>query len=78
MLGIMFAGRNKEETEDEVIYIGMNMHWEPCTVQLPDPMEGCCWSIVSNTAWNPDVLVYDRNKIWMEERSVVVLEIIKE
>ena len=75
VLGIMFAGRNQEETKDEVVYIGMNMHWEAHTVELPEAPKDMQWQIVSNTAWNKDVQVYDGNKIWLEERSVVVLEL---
>ncbi len=75
VLGVMFAGRNQEETKDEVVYIGMNMHWEPHTIELPRAPKGLQWQIVSNTAWNKDVRVYDENKIWLEERSIVVLEL---
>lgn len=74
VLGILFAGRNQKDTEDEIVYIGMNMHWESHHVELPLMPEGYHWEIAVNTAWNQNVCVYDNNHIWMEERSVVILE----
>ena len=36
MIGIMFAGRNAEDTGDDLVFYCMNSYWEPLTLQLPN------------------------------------------
>lgn len=49
LVGIMYAGRNEENTKDDVIFYGINVYWEPLTMQLPDPPAHTCWKICVNT-----------------------------
>lgn len=49
LVGIMYAGRNEENTKDDVIFYGINVYWEPLTMQLPDPPAGTYWKICVNT-----------------------------
>lgn len=52
-LGVMFAGKAEEagaDQEDEVIYVGMNMHWESRHVVLPALPLGFEWRMAVNTA----------------------------
>jgi glycogen operon protein len=41
--GVMYAGRDKNDTHDEIIYVGMNMCWKTQNVMLPRLPEGLCW-----------------------------------
>lgn len=35
VMGVLFAGRNKEDTKDDLIFLAMNMHWEPHEIYFP-------------------------------------------
>lgn len=48
-IGIMFAGRNASNTEDDIIYIGVNAFWENQEIQLPNLPLGRKWHIIMNT-----------------------------
>ena len=49
MIGIMFAGRNIDDTEDDLIFYCMNSYWEPLTLQLPSLTNGMQWRVKVNT-----------------------------
>ena len=49
MIGVMFAGRNKKDTGDDIIFYCMNSYWEPLTMQLPVLTNGMQWKVVVNT-----------------------------
>lgn len=48
-IGIMFAGRNASNTEDDIIYIGVNTFWEEQEIQLPNLPLGRKWRVIMNT-----------------------------
>ena len=48
-IGIMFAGRNASNTEDDIIYIGVNTFWEYQEIQLPNLPLGRKWRVIMNT-----------------------------
>ncbi len=49
LIGIMFAGRNEEDTKDDIVFYCMNSYWEPVNMQLPALPEGMRWKVVMNT-----------------------------
>ncbi|MCI5517539.1 MAG: glycogen debranching enzyme, partial [Roseburia sp.] len=49
LIGIMYAGRNEENTGDDIIFYAMNSYWEPLTAQLPVLQNGMEWKVVVNT-----------------------------
>lgn len=49
MIGIMFAGRNEEDTRDDIVFYCMNSFWEPLTLQLPVLSNSTRWKVVVNT-----------------------------
>lgn len=49
LIGIMYAGRDEEDTRDDIIFYGMNAYWEPLDMQLPKLPEGMQWNICVNT-----------------------------
>ena len=49
LIGILYAGRNKEDTRDDIIFYGMNSYWEPLEMHLPQVPGGWYWKIVANT-----------------------------
>lgn len=74
VLGILFAGRKRDRKEDELVYVGMNMHWEPQEINLPKPPCGYYWKMELNTAVCENPPEPREGKLWMEERSIVILE----
>ena len=49
MIGIMYAGRNEADTEDDMVFYCMNSYWEPLAIQLPPLPDGNRWFIDINT-----------------------------
>ena len=43
LIGIMYAGRNEEDTEDDIVFYCMNAYWEPLVMQLPVLPNGKHW-----------------------------------
>lgn len=49
LIGIMYAGRNEEDTEDDIVFYCMNAYWEPLVMQLPVVPNGKHWHVDTNT-----------------------------
>lgn len=49
MIGVMFAGRNDEDTEDDIVFYCMNAYWQPLVIQLPVLPNGLHWIVDVNT-----------------------------
>ncbi len=49
LIGIMYAGRNEEDTEDDIVFYCMNAYWEPLVLQLPVLPNGKHWHVDTNT-----------------------------
>ena len=80
LIGIMYAGRNAQDTEDDIVFYGMNSYWEPLKMNLPPLAEGYHWKVVANTFCEYDDGIdfehyteHDRNRIRIKERSTIIL-----
>lgn len=49
LIGIMYAGRNEEDTEDDIVFYCMNAYWAPLVMQLPVLPNGKHWHVDTNT-----------------------------
>lgn len=49
LIGIMYAGRNEEDSEDDIVFYGMNAYWNPLDIQLPSLPEHLRWRVCVNT-----------------------------
>lgn len=49
LIGIMYAGRNEEDTEDDIVFYCMNAYWETLVMQLPVLPNGKHWHVDTNT-----------------------------
>ena len=49
MIGVMFAGRNEEDTEDDIVFYCINAYWQPLVIQLPVLPNGLHWIVDVNT-----------------------------
>lgn len=49
LIGIMYAGRNEQDTEDDIVFYCMNAYWEPLVTQLPVLPNGKHWHVDTNT-----------------------------
>lgn len=49
LIGIMYAGRNEKDTEDDIVFYCMNAYWEPLVMQLPVLPNGKHWHVDTNT-----------------------------
>lgn len=80
LIGIMYAGRNADNTDDDMIFYGMNAYWEPLEMILPHLPDGYHWKLVVNTfceyADDADFAAqtqWDERRVRVPERSTVIL-----
>ena len=78
--GVMFAGRNADDTEDDIVFLGINTFWEQQQIKLPDLPHHLMWNVVVNTIHaHSDAFNYNNitrragNTIFLSPRSVVIL-----
>ncbi len=80
VIGVTFAGRNAEDTEDDIIYIGINAHWESHTIRLPELPDHMRWYLAVDTNNGHPGDCYDKSDMpailngsfYMHDRSVMV------
>ena len=75
-IGVLFSGRNADDTADDLVFIAVNAHWEPHEQQLPEPPAGMHWVLTLHTsaqnAFAPDI-PFDGHKFNLGSRSVAVV-----
>ncbi len=81
LIGIMYAGRNAEDTDDDIVFYAMNAFWEPLIVRLPEPPAGWHWKVAANTYCEfrdgadvqAETEMRGPNQFIISERSTVIL-----
>jgi glycogen operon protein len=81
LIGIMYAGRNQDDTADDIVFYGMNSYWEPLQMRLPHLPNDYRWKVVANTYLEySDEVDFDAltkkgdgNVIHIPERTTIVL-----
>ena len=77
----MFAGRNAEDTRDDIIYLAINTYWEKQYFQLPTLPADLKWHIAVNTACETPYdcvekvknMMIVNSELELEARSVIIL-----
>ena len=83
-LAFMLCGKHALQgtTEDNYIYVAMNMHWETHYFEIPRLPPGMQWYVFANTGCNPphdsyqpgtEPLLTNQSGILLGDRSVVIL-----
>lgn len=76
-VGIMFACYDDQKHRDDIIYLALNVYWEPVTMTLPTPPPGLEWHMAVNTG-SKDTCFYapaslcSSEQFQMEDRSAAV------
>jgi glycogen operon protein len=84
VLAFMLCGKHAKDstTEDNYIYVALNMHWETLPFELPGLPEGMTWHVFANTSaappedsWEPgtEPVLEDQHQFLVGGRSVVIL-----
>ena len=80
LIGIMYAGRNADDTEDDIVFYAMNSYWEPLSLKLPELPQGLHWKIVINTNCEyaddkdpEEQTEHNWNHVQMPSRSTIIL-----
>lgn len=75
-IGVLFAGRNEENTADDLVLLAVNAYWEAREQQMPAAPEGLRWRLVLHTScaepFAPD-LPFDGARFTLGPRSVAVV-----
>ena len=81
LIGIMYAGRDENNTRDDIIFYCMNAYWEPLIMQLPELPAGLDWKVCVNTNceyidgkdFEAETEFYYRKTLKVPPRTVIVL-----
>lgn len=72
--GVLYNNYYADESDDTLVYVGYNMHWEPHDLALPKLTDHKKWEMILAT---DDTAKVDDTKVHVPERSVVVLKSVK-
>ncbi len=83
-LAFMLCGKHAKQgtLEDDFIYVGINMHWEPHWFEIPGLPEGMMWHAFANTgvaspedSFKPgsEPVLENQSGLFMGDRSIVIL-----
>lgn len=80
VLGVLFAGRNKENNTDDIVYLLFNVYWEDREVSLPLLPEYMNWYLVVDTGtkspqsfYRQPPLLSKKSKLRIAHRSALIL-----
>lgn len=81
LIGIMYAGRDEQDTRDDMVFYAANVYWEPLIMQLPELPNGMLWKICVNTSveyadgrdMEPLTEFYYKRTLRIPARTVIVL-----
>lgn len=82
LIGIMYAGRNEEDTQDDIVFYCINAFWEPLMMQVPELPSEMQWKVCANTSVeysdDKDIEAYtgfqNKKALRVPARTVIVLE----
>lgn len=80
LIGVMFAGRNANDSADDIVFYAMNSYWEPLEIELPKLESRMKWRCVVNThfehkdGFNYDAVVeaLGENKFRIPARTAMI------
>lgn len=80
-ISLMYAGRKKDQEEDDIVYVAVNTYWEDLNLTLPELPVGLVWKIKVDTAaeydpaWKSWKLkeMTEEYKTVISQRSVLIL-----
>lgn len=75
VFAVLFAGRNQEDTKDDLVFMAVNMHWEEHFIKIPDNVK-VNWIEKFNTAKENSLVnenIENENEIVVAPRSIVLL-----
>lgn len=77
VIGVMYAGKDEETDQDDIVFLSINAYWEDVTQQLPQLPAYMHWEIVVNTYKTHSVLTAPEkvpdHTVLLKPRSVMVL-----
>ena len=76
-VGILYAGRNNDDTDDEILYLAVNTWWNEVQISLPHLPVGTIWHKYVHT-WEDDAISREKTALQSGEfvvgpRSVAVM-----
>ncbi|MBD5556779.1 MAG: glycogen debranching enzyme [Roseburia sp.] len=81
LIGVMYAGRDEQDSRDDIIFYAMNAYWEPLVMQLPELPNGLQWKVCVDTSveyedgknMEEHTEFYYKTNLQIPARTVVVL-----
>lgn len=78
VLGVLYAGRLPDDSEDDVVYMAINAYWEKQQIRLPALSGGLAWGVNIYTDADDDQYFHEESRFvhspifTLNERSVAV------
>ncbi len=72
--GVLYCSEYCESKENQLIYVGYNMHWEAHELALPKGRTMCTWKVVTQSLQGEEIVfAEDGRQMKVPARSIVVL-----
>lgn len=76
VIGVMYAGKNEETGDDDIVFLSINAYWEIVPQHLPELPKPMCWETVVDT-WKTNSILSQPRKIqdsivYLKPRSVQI------
>ena len=72
MVGVMYAGASSIPLVDEILYFGINAHWEPTDVELPGLPTGYMWKLYVDTGREAEHVILEHENVMVPNRHVLM------
>lgn len=66
----MYAGASAIPLVDEIVYFGINAHWETTEVELPGLPANYVWNLYVDTGREPDRVICENDNVILSDRRV--------
>ena len=71
-MGVMYAGASSIPLVDEIVYFGINAHWEAADVELPGLQTGYMWKVYVDTGRPPESVVCENENVMLPNRRILM------
>jgi len=73
LIGVMYSGRNTDDTDDDIVFVAINTFWENQRMQLPALPNHLMWNVAVDT-WFEHSADTDYNKLTEREGDCVIVK----
>ena len=71
-VGVMYAGASSIPLVDEIVYFGINAHWDQADIELPGLPPNYMWHLYVDTGRDPEHVICENDNVVLENRHILM------